>query len=100
MKILMSNQLVLLHTLIMILVLLLFLFTISVSIFLTMILFKAYSLGEYAANSIWIAPIPSSVFTILFLQKIIWRIYTRLYTSADRFTINSETHKPTKSSST
>ena len=71
----MSNLLVLLlPILIVVLAALFFLFTMSISIFLILILFTSV-FREYAANSMWIALIPPSIITILFLQKVLGRIY-------------------------
>ena len=78
----MSDRLVLLLLPILIVVLaaLFFLFTMSVSIFLILVVFTSV-FREYAANSMWIALIPPSIITILFLQKVLGRIYDMSYAS-------------------
>jgi hypothetical protein len=78
----MSDRLVLLLLPILIVVLaaLFFLFTMSVSIFLILVVFTSV-FREYAANSMWIALIPPSIITILFLQKVLGRIYDMSYVS-------------------
>ncbi|HET7391840.1 MAG TPA: hypothetical protein VFJ51_13540 [Nitrososphaeraceae archaeon] len=77
----MSDRLVLLlPILIVVLAALFFLFTMSVSIFLILVVFTSV-FREYAANSMWIALIPPSIITILFLQKVLGRIYDMSYVS-------------------
>lgn len=77
----MSDRLVLLlPILIVVLAALFFLFTMSVSIFLILVVFTSV-FREYAANSVWIALIPPSIITILFLQKVLGRIYDMSYVS-------------------
>jgi hypothetical protein len=70
----------LLPILIVVLAALFFLFTMSVSIFLILVVFTSV-FREYAANSMWIALIPPSIITILFLQKVLGRIYDMSYVS-------------------
>lgn len=78
----MRDRLVLLlPILIVVLAALFFLFTMSVSIFLILVVFTSGIFREYAANSMWIALIPPSVITILFLQKVLGRIYDISYVS-------------------
>jgi hypothetical protein len=77
----MSDRLVLLHILIVVLAALFFLFTMSVSIFLILVVFRSGIFREYAANSMWIALIPPSIITVLFLQKVLGRIYDMSYVS-------------------
>jgi len=77
----MSDRLVLLPILIVVLAALFFLFTMSVSIFLILVVFTSGIFREYAANSMWIALIPPSIITILFLQKVLGRIYDISYAS-------------------
>jgi hypothetical protein len=81
----MRDRLLLLHVLILALAVLFFLFTMCISIFLVLAVFTAGIFREYAANSMWIALIPSSIFSILFLQKVLGRIYDVLlvYSTAD-----------------
>jgi hypothetical protein len=77
----MSDRLVLmLPILIVVLAALFFLFTMSVSIFLILVVFTSV-FREYAANSMWIALIPPSIITIIFLQKVLGRIYDMSYVS-------------------
>lgn len=76
----MSDRLVLLPIFIVVLAALFFLFTMSVSIFLILVVFTSV-FREYAANSVWIALIPPSIITILFLQKVLGRIYDMSYVS-------------------
>jgi|tagenome__1003787_1003787.scaffolds.fasta_scaffold16805180_1 hypothetical protein len=81
----MRDRLLLLHVLILALAALFFLFTMCISIFLVLAVFTTGIFREYAANSMWIALIPSSIFSILFLQKVLGRIYDVLlgYSTAD-----------------
>lgn len=81
----MRDRLLLLHVLILALSALFFLFTMCISIFLVLAVFTSGMFREYAANSMWIALIPSSIFSILFLQKVLGRIYDVLlvYFTAD-----------------
>ena len=72
-------RLLLLHTLIIVLTVLFFLFTLGISILLTMIFFVSYISEVYVANSMWIALLPPSILTIIFLQKILGRLYDRFY---------------------
>ena len=74
-----ADRLLLLHMLIIILTVLFFLFTLGISILLTMIFFVSYMSEVYVANSMWIALLPPSILTIIFLQKILSRLYDRLY---------------------
>jgi hypothetical protein len=74
----MSDRL-LLDLLILVLSALFFLFTLFISIFLELAAFTSGILPrEYAANSIWLALIPPSILTILFLQKVLGRLYNVL----------------------
>src|ERR687890_500096 len=75
-----ADRLLLFHILIIGIIFLLFLFTIASSIFLIMIFLASEMSGEFAANSMWLAMIPASFITVIFLQKIIiGRLYDRLY---------------------
>ncbi|HZC50512.1 MAG TPA: hypothetical protein VE244_15785 [Nitrososphaeraceae archaeon] len=73
------GQLLLLHILIMGIISLFFLFTVAGSILLIMILLASEISGEFAANSMWLATILASIITVIFLQKVIGRLYDRLY---------------------
>ena len=78
----MRDRLVLLSPILtVVLTALFFLFTMSVSIFLILVVFTSGIFREYAANSMWIALIPPSVITILFLQKVLGRAYDISYVS-------------------
>jgi hypothetical protein len=47
--------------------------------------------GEFAANSMWLAMIPASFITVIFLQKIIiGRLYDRLYCVIVHFPNNNQ----------
>jgi hypothetical protein len=47
--------------------------------------------GEFAANSMWLAMIPASIITVIFLQKvIIGRLYDRLYCVIVHFPNNNQ----------
>jgi uncharacterized membrane protein len=74
-----TGQLLLLHILIMGIISLFFLFTVASSILLIMILIASEISGEFAANSMWLATILASIVTVIFLQKVIGRLYDRLY---------------------
>jgi hypothetical protein len=74
-----TGQLLLLHILIMGIISLFFLFTVASSILLIMILLASEISGEFAANSMWLATILASVITVIFLQKVIGRLYDKLY---------------------
>lgn len=88
----MSNRIVLLlPILIVVLAALFFLFTMSVSIFLILVVFTSV-FREYAANSMWIALIPPSIITILFLQKVLGRIYDMSYVSTTHSTADINTN--------
>ncbi|HEY5630581.1 MAG TPA: hypothetical protein VI278_07165 [Nitrososphaeraceae archaeon] len=88
----MSDRLVLLlPILIVVLAALFFLFTMSVSIFLILVVFTSV-FREYAANSMWIALIPPSIITILFLQKVLGRIYDMSYVSMTHSTADINTN--------
>lgn len=73
----MSDRL-LLDLFILVLSALFFLFTLFISIFLELAAFTSGILREYAANSIWLALIPPSILTFLFLQKVLGRLYNVL----------------------
>jgi hypothetical protein len=76
----MSDRLLLLHILIMGIISLFFLFTMASSILLMMIFLASEMSGEFAANSMWLAIIPASIITVIFLQKVVIdRLYDRLY---------------------
>lgn len=88
----MRDRLVLLlPILIVVLAALFFLFTMSVSIFLILVVFTSV-FREYAANSMWIALIPPSIITILFLQKVLGRIYDMSYVSMTHSTADINTN--------
>jgi hypothetical protein len=57
-----------------------FLFTMASSILLIMVFLASEMSGEFAANSMWLAIIPASIITVIFLQQVIGkRLYDRLY---------------------
>jgi uncharacterized membrane protein YvlD (DUF360 family) len=64
-----------LHTILILLLALFFLFTTGISFFLTMVLI---STREYAADYMWIALIPPIILSVIFLQKVIGKLYNRL----------------------
>jgi uncharacterized membrane protein len=74
-----AGQLLLLHILIMGIISIFFLFTVAGSILLIMILLASEISGEFAANSMWLSTILASIITVIFLQKVIGRLYDRLY---------------------
>jgi len=87
----MSDRLLLLHILTMGIISLFFLFTMASSILLMMIFLASEMSGEFAANSMWLAMIPASIITVIFLQKvIIGRLYDRLYCIIVHFPNNNQ----------
>ena len=74
-----AGQLLLLHILLMGIISLFFLFTVASSILLIMMFLASEISGEFAANSMWLATILASIVTVIFLQKVIGRLYDRLY---------------------
>ena len=51
----------------------------SISIMMAMIVLSSEISREFAANSLWLAMIPASIITVLFIQKVVSRLYDRLY---------------------
>jgi uncharacterized membrane protein YvlD (DUF360 family) len=71
----MVDQSLKLHTIMILLLALFFLFTTGISFFLTMMLISTH---EYAADYMWTALIPPIILSVIFLQKVIGKLYNRL----------------------
>lgn len=65
------------HITMIILFVLFYLFALSISFFFMMILISSKG---YAADLIWIALIPPTVLSVIFLKKVVVKIYDKLYT--------------------
>lgn len=68
-----------LQTIIMLLIASFFLFTMSISIFVIMAVLAPALPGEYAADSMIVALIPPSILTLLFIKKVVGRLYDVIY---------------------
>jgi len=75
----MVDSLLLLHVFLITIIIIFFLLTLSCSIFFTMVIFTSKVPAELAANLMVLALVPPSILTVLFLNKVVRRLYDRLY---------------------
>ena len=72
-------RVIILQTIMMLLIASFFLFTMSISIFVIMAVFAPALPREYAADSMIVALIPSAILTLLFIKKVVGKLYDVIY---------------------
>jgi len=74
----MAGRLIGLHILVIIIIIIFFLVTLGSSIFFTMVFFSSRFSGGQAGNLMVLALVPPSILTVIFLNKVVGKLYDRL----------------------